>query len=251
MCISTGNHRRSVSFSISIFVRTVCKSFCYFVNLLFSPPLAARFEWILCRSLDAITYEEGGSQFIKMHYSGRGSWNEETETLLFPSDGTDPVQVLKEDAAAVNEYYLNYSRNSVFKMPDLPQFDPSVCTAHAAQCCWPRDRQAGDNNGNCNSPYDEKCVDKDVADNTDLCYNELGKAPYANEIDANGFSVYEDEGAVHCHGFAWSPNDREITTRFRANALFFVSMYDHMHNRGYVDEIPGSPMCGCVEHVSS
>ena len=76
--------------------------FCEFPNLLFSP-LAACIEWILCRSLDAITYEEGGSQFIKMHYSGRGSWNEETETLLFPSDGTDPVQVLKEDAAAVKE----------------------------------------------------------------------------------------------------------------------------------------------------
>jgi hypothetical protein len=208
-------------------------------------------EWILRRSLDTITYEEGGSQFIKLHYSGRGSWNEETETLLFPSDGTDPVQVLQEDAAAVKEYYLNYSENAVFKMPDLPQFDPSVCTAHVAQCCWPRDRQAGDNNGNCNRPYDEKCVDKDVADNTDLCYNELGKAPYANEIDANGFSVYDAEGPVHCHGFAWSPDDREITSRFRANALFFVSMYDHMYKRGYVGEIPGSPMCGCVEHVSS
>ena len=54
---------------------------------------------------------------------------------------------------------------------------------------------------------------------------------------------------MHCHGFAWSPDDREVTSRFKANALFFVSFYDHMHNRGYVGNVPGSPMCGCVEDM--
>ena len=63
-------------------------------------------------------------------------------------------------------------------------------------------------------------------------------------------SIYDDEGPVHCHGFAWSTEETEITARYKANALYFVSMYDHMHNRGYVENIPGSSMCGCVEHVS-
>ena len=147
-------------------------------------------------------------------------------------------------------YYDNFSKRSVFKLPELPQFDPSVCTSHAAQCCHLRDRQANDNNGNCAVEYDKNCVDKDVADNTDLCYNELDKAPYVNGIDASGFSIYDDEGPIHCHGFAWSAEEQETTTRFKANALFFVSMYDHMYQRGYVENIPGSPMCGCVEHVS-
>ena len=89
------------------------------------------------------------------------------------------------------------------------------------------------------------------ADNTDLCYNELTKAPYSNDIDANGFSVYDDEGPVHCHGFAWSTDEREASSRYKANNLFFVSMYDHMYKRGYVGNIPGSPMCGCVETVSA
>lgn len=89
------------------------------------------------------------------------------------------------------------------------------------------------------------------ADNTDLCYNELTKAPYSNDIDANGFSVYDDEGPVHCHGFAWSTDEREASSRYKANNLFFVSMYDHMYERGYVGNIPGSPMCGCVETVSA
>lgn len=168
---------------------------------------------------------------------------------MFPSDGNKPVQILKEDAYKAVEYKAMAER-AIFEMPNLSQFDPSVCKSHAAQCCWPRDRQANDNNGNCATPYDSDCVDKDVADNTDLCYNELDKAPYANGIDANGFSVYGHEGPVHCHGFAWSTDDQETTTRYRANALFFVSMYDHMYQRGYVENIPGSPMCGCVEHVS-
>ena len=195
-----------------------------------------------------ITYDQG-AQFVELYYSGRGSWNEETETLLFPSDGEAPVQNLKLDSYKVKDYKA-LSEKALLRMPDLQQFDPSVCTAHAAQCCWPRDRQAKDNNGNCATPYDSQCVDKDVSDNTDLCYNELDKAPYANGVDASGFSVYDYEGPVHCHGFAWSPDDNETTSRYKANALFFVSMFDHMYTRGYVENIPGSPMCGCVEHVS-
>ena len=207
------------------------------------------FEYLIDSSFDDITYDHEGSQFVELFYSGRVNWNGETETNLFPGTAENPSQVLKEDAYYVKDYET-IAKQSVFKMPDLNQFDPSVCTAHAAQCCWPRDRQARDNNGNCNTPYDSNCVDKDVGDNTDLCYNELDKAPYSNDIHADGFSIYNNEGPVHCHGFAWSTGEQEITTRYKANALFFVSMYDHMYVRGYTGNIPGSPMCGCVEHVS-
>ena len=200
-------------------------------------------------TLEDISYDEG-SQFLELYYSGRGTWNEETETLHFPSDGKTPAQVIKQDAAKVKQYYDTLSKRAMFKMPDLFQFDPDVCVSHTAQCCWPRDRQANDNNGNCASPYDSNCVDKDAGDNTDLCYNELSKAPYANDVDATGFSIFDEEGPVHCHGFAWSPDKQETTSRYKANALFFISMYDHMYQRGYVGNIPGSPMCGCVEHVS-
>ena len=204
--------------------------------------------------LSDITYNKG-SQFIELYYSGRSAWNEETETLLFPSDGETPVQNLKEDSALVKAYY-EISKLSAFEMPNLPQFEPDQCTSHAAMCCWPRDRQANDNNGNCKTPYDEDCVDKDVADNTDLCYVELGHAPYSSGVDANGFSLFPNdnnngEGAIHCHGFAWALDDQEVLSRYKANNLFYVSMYDHMYTRGYVENIPGSPMCGCVEDVSS
>ena len=150
-------------------------------------------------------------------------------------------------------------------------------------CCWPKDRQgelllllllllliiaffaiqyrlltscaplflilANDGNGNCDDPYDERCVDKDVADNTDLCYVDLQRGNQTTDFDTSGILVYSGdgdngEGAIHCHGLAWSNDDNDHTSRYRGNNLIFVSMYDHMYQRGYVKNIPGAPMCG-------
>ena len=86
----------------------------------------------LFRSFDNITDDEG-SQFVKLYYSCHTSWNEETEMLLLiPSNGTTPVQVLKQDAAKMKEYHNQKGKQSVFIMPDLDQFDPAICTLHAA-----------------------------------------------------------------------------------------------------------------------
>ena len=108
---------------------------------------------------------------------------------------------------------------------------------------------ANDGNGNCDDPYDERCVDKDVADNTDLCYVDLQRGNQTTDFDTSGILVYSGdgdngEGAIHCHGLAWSNDDNDHTSRYRANNLIFVSMYDHMYQRGYVKNIPGAPMCG-------
>merc|ERR1711862_335283 len=36
---------------------------------------------------------------------------------------------------------------------------------------------------------------------------------------------------------------------YKGNLLFYVSMYDHMTQRGYVRNIPGAPMCACAENM--
>lgn len=41
----------------------------------------------------------------------------------------------------------------------------------------------------------------------------------------------------------------EAGARYRGNNLFYISMYDHMYKRGYVRNVPGAPMCGCVENM--
>jgi len=205
-------------------------------------------------TLDQATYSEPGDDFVARYYNGGTEWNSYTETLLHPSDGETPEQILRQQAARVKAMY-EFAQDEPFVWPDLPQFNLDECSVGAAQCCWPQDRQANDNNGNCAKPYDENCVDKDPGDNTDLCHVDLAYAPENNHVKANGFSTYKNvynnngEGAIHCHGFAWANDEHDTITRYKANNLFYVSMYDHMHQRGYVGNIPGAPMCGCVEKM--
>jgi len=120
-------------------------------------------------------------------------------------------------------------------------------------CCWRADRQANDNYGNCATPYDTNCVDSDPGDNTDLCAVDMARSTTSSHV-TDGFAYFlgdnnGGEGAIHCHGLAWGNDMMETDARFRANNLFYVSMYDHMHNRGYVRNVPEAPMCGCVEKM--
>jgi hypothetical protein len=200
--------------------------------------------------------------FEKMFYNGRTDWQEEVETKYETEDETS-TSILKEDAEAVRVFFDGIAQGRRVEWPgSLTNFQSAVtdsdglatCTTNAAMCCWPKDRQANDNNGNCAKPYDENCVNKDPADNTDLCYVDLERGNASTGFASTDTLVYpgdnnEGEGAIHCHGLAWSNDVNDHTARYKANNLFFVSMYDHMYQRGYVQNIPGAPMCGCVEQM--
>jgi hypothetical protein len=192
--------------------------------------------------------------FEEMFFNGRTNWQEDVETLV-ANAATD---ILKEDAEQVRIFYEGTSQGRRVEWPGtLKNFQSSVkdkddfatCTTNAAMCCWPKDRQANDNNGNCATPYDENCVNKDPADNTDLCFVDLNRASTDGYESDKGFLGFpldnnDGEGAIHCHGLAWSNDVNDRTARYKGNNLFFVSMYDHMYQRGYVKNIPGAPMCG-------
>ena len=195
---------------------------------------------------------EYGSDFDKMYYDGGSFWNEEYATKygdprLENDDGLS--QVLREYAEHIKQFYNGPGRYGLVEFPRYPQF--RGCQAQSAYCCWPQDRQANDNNGNCDDPYDQDCIDADPADNTDLCYVSYGnKNRLFFPHDDNNNQPYRAEGPIHCHGFAWSDQDGHTSAAYRGNNLFYVSMYDHFHQRGYVSNIDGAPMCGCTEDVS-
>jgi hypothetical protein len=201
--------------------------------------------------------------FESMFYNGRSIWQEEVETEFETEDG-GRTSVLKQDAEAVRDFYEGVAEHEPVAWPgSLPNFQSPVtdsqgnptCRTGAAMCVWPKDRQANDNNGNCAKPYDINCVDKDPADNTNLCFVDSSRGPNSNEFESDkGLYMFpgdnnDGEGAIHCHGFAWSNDVDHPSARFRGNNLFYVSMYDHMYVRGYVKNIPGAPMCGCVEQM--
>lgn len=201
-------------------------------------------------------YEAAGKgtdyKFEQAFYNGHSKWVEEVETTYESADGT-ATSVLREDAAYVNAFYQGDGSYSQVTMPPLENFEQ--CDSNAVMCCWPKDRQAADNNGNCNrNTYSENCVDKDPADNTNLCFVDMEKGTFASGFNSGGLVEFpgdgdNGEGAIHCHGYAWANDEYDPISRYRANNLFYVSMYDHMHQRGYVENIPGAPMCGCVEKM--
>jgi hypothetical protein len=184
--------------------------------------------------------------FVEEYFHGGTFWNEQVQYT--DENGVDR-NVLENDASRVNSLYYGKAQNGMILMPEYDGL--GNCNNNAIYCCWAQDRQADDNNGNCNTPYETDCVDKDPGDNTDLCAVDIdSNSEYAAHV-AGGFSIFPDEkeGPIHCHGFAWSKRDDAAMSRYKANNLFYVSMYDHMYERGYVRAVPGAPMCGCAENM--
>uniref|UniRef100_A0A7S1ZGD6 Uncharacterized protein n=1 Tax=Trieres chinensis TaxID=1514140 RepID=A0A7S1ZGD6_TRICV len=195
-----------------------------------------------------------GNEFDNEYYSGGTYWNYEIQT-------DSGKNILKNDASRVRRIYNYEAQHKMIDLPTyLESFDPegNDCDHNAAFCCWVQDRQAGDNNGNCNTPYDSQCIDKDPGDNANFCYTDHSRSTPASHV-SGGFSLFSDvtndsreniEGPIHCHGFAWADDVTDVSNVYRGNNLFFVSMYDHMHQRGYVRNAPGSAMCGCAENMA-
>jgi hypothetical protein len=144
---------------------------------------------------------------------------------------------------AIDDMYTNESRENYFTAPG--NFE--TCESQAAMCCWHRDRQYFDNNGNCNA---QDCANQNPGDNTDLCWTEVDDEifPYPGS---------DTEKQLHCHGLAWSNDLTDFNTKGKFNTLFYVSMYDHLKQRGYAESIAADPnimsdqaMCGCVEDMA-
>eukprot|EP00565_Helicotheca_tamesis_P004270 CAMPEP_0185741062 /NCGR_PEP_ID=MMETSP1171-20130828/38756_1 /TAXON_ID=374046 /ORGANISM="Helicotheca tamensis, Strain CCMP826" /LENGTH=680 /DNA_ID=CAMNT_0028413003 /DNA_START=1 /DNA_END=2043 /DNA_ORIENTATION=- len=191
-----------------------------------------------------------GPEWDKEYYDGNTYWNEEHQTNYDTLVEGEPANVLRTDARQLKYLFDAEARSEAIEFPDfIDNFES--CDLRSAMCCWVSDRQANDNNGNCATPYDENCRDADPGDNTDLCAVDMDRTTSSSSHVDGGFALFHgnNEGPVHCHGFAWGQDVNEPAARFKGNNLFFVSMYDHLHQRGYVREVPGAPMCACVEKM--
>jgi len=187
----------------------------------------------LSMSFEDITQEE--EHFITEYFDGGTTWNYEID---------EEGEPLEQTASRVKYAYDNLAEKYQIKFPDSYQFEN--CKLRSAMCCFVGDRQANDNNGNC---ADGDCDDADPADNTDLCLVDFTRSQRSSHV-RDGYSIYVDdtEGDVHCHGIAWGNNNGAEDT-FKGNNLFYVAMYDHLYTRGYVEEVQGAPMCGCIENM--
>lgn len=210
---------------------------------------------------------EGANVDLADYFAGEGFLN--TETGNFQQDvakfkggtdkyieiGTDPTvndhyPTTKESFAAgeaINEVATKQKTTNFFAQPKGIK---DSCTTNAIMCCFHRDRQYFDDNGNCN-PTD--CANQDPGDNTDLCWTEKDNEVYP-------YPGGGTEKSIHCHGLAWGKQELgtlDINAHARFNTLFYVSMEDHLRTRGYVESLTTQPnvvveqpMCGCVEDMA-
>ena len=163
-----------------------------------------------------ITFDEIVSQkdskFIESFYRGNTYWNEEVQTNYDLDDPNGPKSnVLKKDIAQVKGYY-ELSEHKRVKYPnEYDNFNLDNCDINAVMCCWSLDRQANDNNGNCNTPYDTNCIDKDPADNAvsyncapDSILGKLTKLPYCHSSHDDNYFYYSIfPGYLWCSLRSW------------------------------------------------
>jgi len=88
------------------------------------------------------------------------------------------------------------------------------CAHQAIMCCFGRDRQYGDGNGDCRR---RDCDNANPGDNTNICYVDEGvDSPIA----------YPSDEIAHCHGLAWSDDENDPSFKLRFNNFFYVVMHD-------------------------
>lgn len=189
-----------------------------------------------------------GDQFDREFMNGGSDWNDEYQVGF-----NDVVyHKLADDAARIQTVHDTFASNGPIEFPEhLTNFQD--CDAAAAMCCYVSDRQANDEEGGCNGT---DCSDSDPASNTNVCHVDMSNAPVSSRV-LDGFAVYHlnadsevAEGQVKCHGFAWNAEDDEAAaSRYKGNVLFDVAFKKNFLDRGYVRNVPGAPMCGCIEQM--
>jgi len=192
-----------------------------------------------------------GVEFDKEYFDGNGEWNEEHQSNYphLPVIPGQAANVLSRDTEYVKRKEEIVQRRPLEWPEEISNFEN--CQLQSVMCCWVSDRQANDNNGNCATPYDERCTNADPGDNTDVCAVDMSRSGKDSVHVNDGFALFHenDEGPVHCDGFAWGEDENEPEFRYRANNLFHISMIDHLRYRGYVRAVQGAPMCACTEKM--
>lgn len=204
---------------------------------------------------------------LEKFFDGNGFLNEETGNFKQSTDsfikrgGEERFLSISEDprendhyATSEESYNAGLAINNLFEERSKKEYFEKPtggfnCASNTVMCCWGRDRQYFDNNGSCKFG---DCAHENPGDNTDLCWTEEG----GDVFPYPGDKIEDD---LHCHGISWgddTDSGKDINAKARWNNLFYVSMYDHLYQRGYVEAITNDPqiagshaMCDCVEEM--
>ena len=183
-----------------------------------------------------------GRQFDKNYFDGGTDWN-------IGIEGTD-----RQTSAARIPSVAGATSSQKLQWPShIVNFDDNnSCQLRTAMCCFTK---AQDPSTGLVSNIQDSPGTLKFSPNADVCMVHLDRSPQAGHVK-NGKTYYSDGSNVedetkdaYCTGFSWTENEDDVSTKYRANTLFHISMRDSFYNNNLVGGVPGAPMCGCVEQM--
>jgi hypothetical protein len=106
------------------------------------------------------------------------------------------------------------------------------CALRAAMCCFSGTLSPG----------------QSISKNADACTHDLASSKFSNHVK-RGKARYDIPGKdAYCVGFSWSADPDSISNKYKGNALFAASLAQ-TYVSGYSGNLPGAPVCGCVEQL--
>jgi len=178
-----------------------------------------------------------GPQFLKNYLDGGATWNDNYE-----ENGS---YVLSEDAAVIQSVYDTEAKTSVFATPDggtsehYPFYFSNFfkgdqeCRLGVIECCYTNSRDAS-------SPFQG---------NSEMCALDMTGAAQSNHIKARSMTYFNAESSnqAYCSGFAYEKDSFGDAVKY--NTFFHMAMYNNLYDKGLVKNIPGAPLCGCIEQM--
>ncbi len=180
-------------------------------------------------------------EFDKNFMDGGGGWNSQTEQNLtisvdagratrFLQNGASSQRVAWPTYAALQNYTTIFNPTG---QPYMSNFNFSEsCALRTVMCCYINDRNTGGPvaNGNAN-----------------VCNNDLRGGRHSTHVQ-RGLAVYDPTVPAYCTGFSWSSDNTSASYQYRGNSLADLA-FGTLLNKKYVKNIPGAPMCGCLEQM--
>ena len=182
-------------------------------------PVSKSLNHVTCSDFTGVSTD--GHQFIKNYFDGGTKWNHGS------------AKGLEIDAAHIN--HINHARHAL-SLPFISNFDD--CHVNSIMCCWVAQLSGSET------------IELPVS-NTNVCTVDLSKSPRSNHVQ-NGWTVYDADNSdrTYCEGFVWSDDENEASSMFKGNTLFEISMKRGLSENRYTRNIPGAPLCGCLDQVN-
>jgi len=194
-------------------------------------------------SLDLSDAIGKGPQFLKNFLDGGTTWNDNYEA--------DGKYLLSEDAAIIPTLYDEKVKTTVFGAPDggaNAKYDQyfsnfyngdKECRLGVIECCYTASRNPDKSEG--------------LVNNAEMCALDLTLSAKSNHIQSPAFrpsfTYYgtQEQDDSYCSGFAYEEDSFGDAVKY--NTLFHMAMMTNLYEKNYVKNIPGAPMCGCLEQM--